>query len=246
MKWADASTLNETTNATNIFDDKNIEKYNSNFNQHRKAVIRNVVETNLKTAITSFDSNANANNDFVMPKISETDWDIIENNVCAISFLQGMSIGSKIYNGYAVSANTLTREYIDENDIYILMNDNTYCKANGIDNLEEIKEKTGYYPGIWKLNFKQKRNNDIEENQKYYVPMGNNCLERYYSMMGNYKENSIIHNDMYTYINKSNNEKLKKAYYVALGRERWGHYNVNNINYEIYGNNGNEYFLKDY
>ena len=54
-----------------------------------------------------------------------------------------------------------------------------------------------------------------------------------------------IGDDMYTYIsNKDNN--LKKIYYMALGRERWGSYNVNNINYEIYGNNGNEYFLKDY
>lgn len=106
----------------------NIENNLSNFNQHRKAIIRYIVETNLSTSIASFSSNRASN--FIMPKISETDWETIENDVCAISFVQGMNIGAKKYNGYSVVANTLTKEYIDENDIYILKNDNTYCKVN--------------------------------------------------------------------------------------------------------------------
>ncbi len=72
-----------------------------------------------------------------MPKISETDWETIENDVCAISFLQGMSLGAKKYNGYSVVANTLTKEYIDENDIYLLTKNSSdqdiqdiYCKVN--------------------------------------------------------------------------------------------------------------------
>ena len=64
--------------------------------------------------------------------------------------------------------------------------------------------------------------------------------------MGSYGRNSIANTDMYKYI-LNKNSTLKKAYLVALGRERWGAYNVNNINYELYNNtNGNEYFLADY
>ena len=83
----------------NIFSGNDIGKSSSNFEQHRKAIIRYVIETNLTTSIASFSSSAST--DFKMPKISEDDWEMIENDVCAISFMQGMSIGSKQYNGYA-------------------------------------------------------------------------------------------------------------------------------------------------
>ena len=98
--------------------DGNIHLSSSNFNKHRKAIIRYIIETNLSTAIAGFSSSAKT--DFIMPKISETDWDIIQNDVCEITFLQGLNMGSKKYNGYSVVANTLTKEYVDENDIYIL------------------------------------------------------------------------------------------------------------------------------
>lgn len=237
-----------------------IQNDGSNFNQHRKAIIRYVVETNLATSISAFSSNANAK--FVMPKISEEDWETIQNDVCAISFLQGMSIGAKKYNGYAVVANTLTKEYIDESDIYILTKDNNntkvYCKLNdkeilaGGNNTVENKDGAnglGYYPGIWKLNFEQKQgiktNADGSEDTIYYHPI--KYLGSYTSIMGSYSMNPLGTSDVYDYIHNINNANVKKAYLVALGRERWGSYNVNNINYEIYGNtNGNVYFIKDY
>lgn len=238
-----------------IFDGK-IQKAGSNFNQHRKAVIRNVIETNLTTAIASFSSGA-TNVEFIMPKISEEDWETIENDVCAISFMQGMSIGSKKYNGYSVVANTLTKEYVDENDIYILAKDTNgdiYCKVNDdtigtIGTSSTIKTKgTGpgdltYYPGIWKINFESKQY--IQDgNNKIYVPI-KNYAGSYTSIMGSYKVNPIGE-DMYTYVHGTGIPTLKAAYYKALGRERWGAYNVNNINYEIYKGNGEEYFLNSY
>ena len=59
--------------------------------------------------------------------------------------------------------------------------------------------------------------------------------------------------DMYTYLNEfriakgdTNSKTLREAYYYALGRERWGSFNINNIDWETYGNNSEEYFLKTY
>lgn len=237
----------------------NLENRSSNFNQHRQTIIRYVVETNLSASIASFSSNAGA--DFVMPRISEEDWEIIENDVCAISFLQGMSLGSQKYNGYAVVANTLTKEYIDENDIYILTKDiannlRTYCKPNDSTITSSTilpKSELNYYAGVWKLNFEQKQ--DVSTGTTYYyIPLSYfregtqiGYLGSYTSVMGSSKVVSIATMDMYQYMSMSGTDAtLKKAYYVGLGRERWGSYNVNNINYELYGNNGNQYFLQSY
>lgn len=227
----------------------NIENSTSNFNQHRKSIIRYVIETNLSTAIASFSSNSTSN--FIMPKISENDWETIENDVCAISFLQGLSLGGKKYNGYAVVANTLTKEYVDENDIYILKVDNTYCKVNDgtiAYRFSNIKTKYAdnmtYYGGVWKLNFEQ-RQALINDNVVYYNPV--KYYGSYTSIMGSYDRASIESSDMYKYVLNNENLDLRKVYFFALGRERWGAYNVNNINYELYGNtNGNDYFLNDY
>lgn len=109
-----------------------IEESSSNFNQHRRAIIRYVIETNLSASISGFASQAGIS--FVMPKISDDDWEIIQNEVCAIGFLQGMNLSAKRYNGYAVVSNSLTKDWIGENDIYILTNTasigDMYCRVN--------------------------------------------------------------------------------------------------------------------
>lgn len=248
-----------------------IQKERSNFNQHRKTIIRYVVETNLATSISAFSSNANTT--FVMPKISEEDWETIQNDVCAISFLQGMSIGAKKYNGYSVVANTLTKEYIDENDIYILAEDrkgtDIYCKVNDKEILDKpvsernynVKSKVDlalkpdlggirwYYGGVWKINFERrqgiKTNPDGSESTIYYNPV--KYLGSYTSIMGSYGIQPLGEIDMYEYVYNNFTTGVIGTYLKALGRERWGSYNVNNINYELYGNtNENAYFLKDY
>ena len=68
------------------------------FNEHRIAVIRKSIETNLTTAIANYNSQSGSNYEFVMPKIDEVSWYSIENNVSIISFMQGMPIGQKYFN----------------------------------------------------------------------------------------------------------------------------------------------------
>lgn len=259
LKSSNATIYGETSNGDNITalseygdipifatgTDTNIENSDSNFNQHRKAIIRYVIETNLSTSIASFSSDRVG--EFIMPKISETDWETIENDVCAISFLQGMNIGAKKYNGYSVVANTLTKEYIDEDDIYILKNDNTYCKVNDTTISGNIVPKDGYYAGVWKLNFERRQiavtTNNVESTS-YYNPV--KCLGSYTSIMGSSGIEPLGKRDMYKYV-KDKGTPLKDVYLKALGRERWGAYNVNNINYELYNSsNESEYFLKYY
>ena len=217
------------------------ENPSSSFNKHRQAVIRNVIETNLSTAISSFSANVNSNNiEFLMPKLSETDWEIVENNVCCISFLQGLSLGSKRYNGYSVVANTLTKEYVNENDIYILKNDGTYCRAND-ETLNDNNIISGQPAGIYKMDFELRKGLKEDGTYVYYNPK-KSYSGSYTSIMGSSGITSIEKIGMNKYMEDKKSEILKKAYYTALGRERWCAFNVHNINEDI----STEYFLKDY
>ncbi len=230
---------------------------NSTFNNHRQAVIRNVLETNLSTAIKSF-SPDNVDIDFIMPKISESDWEIVENNVCCISFLQGLSLVSRKYNGYSVVANTLTKEYVDENDIYILKNDGTYCRAND-NSLNQDNIVSDEPIGKYKMDFQLKKGirggSNIYYNSTCYKNVDNNIVPykgSYTSIMG---DSGILstsigtkdYPDMYTYMTNMTNidlEPLKRGYYMALGRERLGSYNIQNINLD--GRVDIEYYFKKF
>lgn len=234
----------------------NIENNNSNFNAHRKNVIRYVIETNLSTSISGYKDSTNSDINYIMPKISEIDWENIQNEICVISFFQGMSVGSKIFNSYKVIPNSYTSDHIDEDDIYLLKNDYTYCKIND-NTLNEAnilsKNDLGYYPGIWKRNFKTKKvlepvdntNSALGNKIIYYFPFPN-CRGSYTSIVGDYDSSPLGAQDIYQFINNLSSGVIKKFYLASLARERWGGFNVNNINYEIYGSNRNDFFLNDY
>ena len=253
LKSSDADFYNENDNGSiklNEFGDFKIfagtpQYEGSNFNKHRKSIIRYVVENNLLAAITSYASNSV--DEFLMPKISDSDWDLIENNVCALSFMQGINIGSKKYNGYSVVPNTLTKEYVDEDDIYIVSG-NTYYRVN--DNslyspLTKVKlnaSGSGFYAGILKLDFEQKRVLNDTKQTVYYYPQ--HLLGSYTSIFGSAGINHIK-KDMYQYVKEETNDKIREIYYKALGRERWSSFNINNVNFEK-SNDSLYYFLKDY
>ena len=52
-------------------------------------------------AINSYNSNASSFS-YALPKLGEEDWDRVVNNVCMISFMQGMPLGTKYFNDYVV------------------------------------------------------------------------------------------------------------------------------------------------
>ena len=126
----------------NIFGTKqgnaeNIEDPNSDFNQHRLAVIRYTIEKNLSIAIANYNRYASATSaNFQMPELQEDEWEEILNNVSIISFMQGLSIGGKIYNGYSIVTNTKTKEVVNTDAIYIITNDGYYHRATDTDLIE--------------------------------------------------------------------------------------------------------------
>lgn len=204
-----------------------IQDSNSTFYQHRAEVIRYVIETNLSTAISGFSNYGNEDITYIMPIIDDIDWDLLVNNVCIVTFMQGMPLGTKTYNNYSVVPITLTKEYVDENDIYILTNDRNYTKVT--DNLlltgeVTIQGKTtsnNYYAGILDLSFErhiyyEQEESSGEDTSMYYYPKSysvsytdgsGNTLTRQTPYLGSYTSiilnttvNSLENSDMYRYL----------------------------------------------
>lgn len=220
---------------TLIFDFNNIEDPDSNFNRHRAEVIRAVITTNLKTAISGFNKYTSSTEQFIMPKISESDWELLENNVCMATFFQGLRIKNKLYNSYAVVANSLNKEYPSENDIYILKSDTTFTRANDNSLLTggiAAKNTLKYYPGVLRINIEPR----TDPSGKYYNPISRSksepYLESYTTFAG--KLHPLDTESMSQYIGNLSNDgapgALKKAYFMALAREKYCSYKSYDVN----------------
>ena len=207
-----------------IFDFGNgIEKESSNFNTHRRDVIKYSIERNLSIAISNYNHYSGVSANFQMPKLKETDWDVIMNNISIISFLQGLSIGGKIYNGYSVISNTKNSDVVSEDSIYIKTNDSTIHRVT-----EDGLKATDAVVGVYNINLERKSGEDSSGATKYYFPIEGTLS--YDSIVEQNKISDKYNGNMYDYLAKltslgTENEKtLVKVYYTALARERYGMY----------------------
>ena len=230
--WTGDNTRIFQFNSDTTKPEKNIENELSSFNQHRLAVIRHKIEVNLAIAIANYNtySGVASSNVFQMPDLSEEEWYNIIHNISLISFLQGLPIGGKIYNGYSIVTNSESKEVVLEPNIYILgiseSGKKEYYKIGDKDigkdgtaiiDSGNYAESGNNYISAGRLNLSFKRDVISNEDQSYY----------YYPLKDyNASYNSIImqdrvdtYDDIYIYINSQSTE-LKTAFYTALGRER--------------------------
>lgn len=205
----------------------NIENELSSFNQHRLAVIRHKIEVNLAIAIANYNNFSGVQNVFQMPNLKENEWDYITHNISLISFLQGLPIGGKVYNGYSIVTNSESEEVVLEQNIYILgENDNgyEYCKIgdqrlnNGTTRINSgsyAEDDNVRSAGRINLDFKRDVLTD-NTNTYYYYPI-KDYNASYNSII--MQQNVDTYDDIYEYVNNCSDD-LKKAFYTALGRER--------------------------
>lgn len=207
------------------------------FNEHRLAVIRKSIETNLTTAIANYNSQSGSNYEFVMPKIDEVSWYSIENNVSIISFMQGMPIGQKYFNDYSVITNTKNEEVINSQSVYVVTknDDGNYeyhqpgCKVL-IDNSNKI---TGVYTN---LSFSRQTLKVSEDSYRYFYPQARKgktttgCYNCIVNASGDYNIDDIIKGEVEGYKTGDNKKKLnilRKRYLTGLARERYDLYKSN-------------------
>ena len=118
--------LSEDTGNTEIF---NVGKDNdpmlssSAFNNHRLAIIRKTIQTSLNTVISNYHSTSLY--DYAVPVISDDDWYRITNNISMVTFMQGMTIGYRYYNNYAIITNNVNKEVVKPENVYIITDDLT-------------------------------------------------------------------------------------------------------------------------
>lgn len=224
---ADGEVIYSFTDADNyIFDFNGIEEPDSAFNNHRMAVIRYVIETNLTVALANYNNFGTGTYEFRMPKLAEEDWARILDNVCLISFLQGISIGGKIYNGYSVINNNKNEEVVTENSIYIIENVNNsnsdYHRVThkGLGNMVNATTSRG----VFNIDFERKSvGSTTSETTLYFYPHWNlGCYTCYVAQTNT--ESSF--SNIYEYLDGLSNKILAKLYYTALGRERYSMYKV--------------------
>ncbi len=211
---------------------KSIEDNDSNFSVHKKEVIRNSIETNLMVAIENYNKVSSVNVKFAMPKLSATEWDEITRGISMITFMQGLNIGGKIYNGYAIVQNNVNDDFVSEDSIYIA------DTSIGSEKYYRVTDANFFNNSINISNCFGARNTDFERKTivDSYKDGGTDKTRNLYyypiSYMASYS--SIIDQNG----NKDNKKSIKEAlqsnpdlaskYYTALGRERYGMYRVQN------------------
>lgn len=237
-----------TQTGKEIFNMDGIEEPGSNFNEHRRAVIRYTIERNLSIAIANYNYYSGTQGlDFRMPKFSEAEWDRIQQNMTVISYLQGLPIGTKIYNGVSVIPNNENEEVVSEQSIYIgekkAGEDNYYYSVlTTLDNFTDPNEE---FVGIYNVDLRRK---EVEYNKQKYYYYPKLYFEKRATVVDidaektDSSKNIYAYNgNIYKYIDevllgtspdpRTTKYKLAQAFYTALGRERESRYNQRN-NYE--------------
>ncbi len=138
-KIQDFATNLGTTKIFDISSSNNPLESGSAFNEHRRNVIRKSIETNLVSAIATFSAHTVVGYEFAMPKLSEEEWEKIENNVCMLSFFEGMPIGAKVYNNYCVVSNNTNQETVGNDSIFIVDSNGEYHKPGCLKLIENLK-----------------------------------------------------------------------------------------------------------
>ena len=219
----------------------------STFNNHRLAVIRKSIETNLNAVISSYQNTALY--EYEMPIMSSQDWYKILNNVSVVSYMQGMPMaGYRYYNNYAVITNNVNKEVVTNENIYIIAE-----KTGGTDNNREY-----HLPGCKELidgvnngslsiigaystaSFQRQTVKISENNEKHFYFQSRvgvtltSCYNCVVNATGNYSADDIIKGEIRHYENKNNvlykKEDLKEirtAYLKALAREKYNLYKTN-------------------
>lgn len=210
----------------NLVTQTQIEDDTSNFNNHKLDVIKHSIERNLSIAISNFDNVSTSTMSFQMPILKDYEWDKISHNVSMITFLQGLSIGGKIYNGYSIVTNNKNEEYVPEESIYILTNDNVYHRARDEELLsKDLTNARGYF----NMDFERK-SGQVSGTTVYYYPR-ESVTGCYYSIVNQDKVQEGTMEDVLKDLKNKDPSKynqLAQIYYTALARERYGMYRTDN------------------
>ena len=207
----------------------NPEDNESLFNQHKYNIIKNSIQYNLNLAISAYSEKYQLL-EFRMPLLTDNEWERITTKVSVVSFLQGLDCGLKNYNGYAVVSSTNNELSVIPEEIYYVEKDNFNNEGayyHRIDcghiagtefisfNSKEVKYDKIYEgddTGIYKY--------DHKNLACYNCIVQSNYENNNTDITGDGKNDTEISlQDFIDHLPASKNN-LKRAYYIAVGKER--------------------------
>ena len=244
----DNTYLSENTGTKKIFDfsDTNDPMLSdSTFNNHRLAVIRKSIETNLNAVISSYQNTALY--EYEMPIMSSQDWYKILNNVSVVSYMQGMPMaGYRYYNNYAVITNNVNKEVVTNENIYIVTkedgtNNREYHLPGCKELIDGVNNGSLSIIGAYSTASFQRQTVKISENnEKHFYFQSRvgvtltSCYNCVVNATGNYSADDIIKGEIRHYENKNNVlydkdalKEIRTAYLKALAREKYNLYKTN-------------------
>ena len=207
-----------------------IEDEKSEFNTHKIEVIKNSIETNLMVAIANYNKISTSDVNFAMPKLQDYEWEMLTQNISMITFLQGLSIGGKVYNGHSIVVNNINEDFVSENSIYI----SDGAKYYGVTSKEVLNLDLSNCIGLLNTDFERRTSvayyGDTKKNI-YYYPREE---EASYNSVISLNDNSHLTIPEYfkgvgSESPTSTKYRLAQIYYTALGRERNSMYRVANM-----------------
>ena len=241
--------LSVNTNNSNIFNPTKTGNdpllSSSTFNSHRVAVIRKSIETNLTTAIANYNKQSGvAGFEFVMPVIDEENWYKIANNVSLVSFMQGIPIGHKFYNNYVVITNTKNEEVINDQSIYLVVQNSDGNYEYHQPGCKELIDMQKSNPNLsitayTALSFMRQTVKLNEVQTRYFYPqqrtnkLTTGCYNCIVNASGDYDIDSIISGQITDFssgkvvYNSSDLTAVRRAFLTGLARERRDLYKSN-------------------
>ena len=111
--------LNDSTNKINKDD----------LLKNRKQDIIDNISNNLKLSIANY--SAYSSNNYKLPELTEEDWEQALSNISMITFFQGVKTGLKTYNNYAIVTSETNNEYVNNNSLYLIVEDGIYYHRYG-------------------------------------------------------------------------------------------------------------------
>ena len=211
-------------------------KEGSNFNEHRLAVIRNSIETNLYAAIANYNDYSDVNYMFGLPQFTEQDWDKILHNICFVSFMQGLPIGAKYYNNYVVITNDTNKEFVSEDAIYIIDGDGNYHQPGCQALLEGDLPDSAYshLQGYSNINFVIQHLTVTDDDVHHFYLQDNKygCYQcivnaKYLYDLDDIIAGNVPRREEGPTLDNTRLQQIRKAYLTALARERYNLYKTN-------------------
>ena len=222
---------------TNVITEIDVE---SPFYTHKLNVIRNSIQYNLNLTLSTYNKNEIYQFEYEMPVISNQQWDQILSKVSIVSFMQGIKCRLKTYNNYMIVSSTNNEITVSPDNIYYVsktdFNDENSeyhrldCEKFIASDVSSNKE----YRAFSSKEVKYDKLYDKSNTEMPYAYDHKNlaCYQCINDI--NYKHTNIFDSGLSEYASYLN---LRKAFYIAVGKERNNVYKMNAIDissgYEI-------------